>query len=162
MGIALFALIPVLQWRRAKWLVSTLIALSICIQVASVTYSFGLEFFQDGRHGTIPDNYVWRIDESQLLCRFQNIALHIAGIPNYNCIPPEKQIPDIWKITFSREQVKQIHTIAAFPFKARSYLGNNNLFIVLLVLWLGCLMMLCTTITLWIKKLKSSKLTGKT
>jgi hypothetical protein len=162
MGIALFALIPVLQWRRAKWLVSTLVALSICIQIASVTYSFSLEYFQDGRHGTIPDNYVWRIDESQMLCRFQNIALHIAGIPNYNCIPPEKEIPDTWNIYFSRERVKQNHTIAAFPFKARSYLGNKNLFNVLLLLWLGCLVMLFTNIALWIKKLNSFKLTGKT
>ncbi|MCH7705153.1 MAG: hypothetical protein IIB61_08575, partial [Planctomycetes bacterium] len=76
MGLLLLPLIPVIRRPRQRSILIALCAISVCIQAASVVYSYALEFYQDRRHGIIPDSYVWRPAESQLFCRFENIALH--------------------------------------------------------------------------------------
>jgi len=142
MGFWVLALVPVLQRRRLRWVMVSLVAASICIQAASVVYSFGLEFFQDRRHGTIPDEYVWRPAESQMFCRFRNIALHSLGRPIFDSIPPDREAPTIHKIKTSPQSVQRLHAVNIFPFKSLAIRKNYKLFWCLLGLWVGCIVLL--------------------
>ncbi len=149
MGITMLGLIPALRRPVLRPFLRPLLALSIVIQIASVTYSYGLEFFQDGRHGTIPDAYVWRPSESQLVCRFRNIALHVLGHPIYESIPPAVERPEVHQTAHPREQIEKMHVVHFFPFKAHAHTGNKTLFNGLLALWLAILAGLAVVVWLW-------------
>lgn len=149
MGIWILAIVPVLQGVRFRKSVAALVTISVCVQAASVVYNFGLEFFQDLRHGTIPDGYVWRPGESQLFCRFRNIALHASGRPDYHSIPPERQRPATRQVITTPEAVKGMHVINIFPFKARAVTGNTKTFSALLALWLAGWAALAVVVGLW-------------
>lgn len=136
MGLAMLGLMPILQRRRLRRVVWALFVPSVLIQMASVSYSYALEFYQDRRHGTIPDRYVWRAAESQLVCRFRNIVLHAAGCPIHESIPPIVERPEVHQTVISPEQVRRMHAVHFFPFKANANLQNRTLFRILLALWL--------------------------
>ena len=149
MGICVLTLVPVLKRTRARKVMISLIPASVGIQVASIVYNFGLEFFQDGRHGTIPDGYVWRPSEFQLFCRFRNLGLHLIGRPDYDCIPPERERPETYQVTVAPESVRRIHAVNLFPFKARAITGNTTLFLGLLAVWLVGLVKLVLVVLFW-------------
>ena len=136
MGLAMLGLIPILRVRRVRPIVLALVVPSVLIQMASVSYSYVLEFYQDRRHGTIPDGYVWRPPESQLVCRFRNIVLHVAGRPIHESIPPIVERPEVHQTAISPEQVRRVHVVHFFPFKAYANLQDRTLFGILLALWL--------------------------
>ncbi|MEK6676970.1 MAG: hypothetical protein AABZ47_15120 [Planctomycetota bacterium] len=136
MGFCVLALIPLMKQPRLPRAVIVLAAVSVCVQVASIIYSFGLEFFQDRRHGTIPDGYVWRPAESQLYSRFRNIILHAWGRPSYESIPPIQERQVTHHIVTSREAVQRLHAINIFPFKAYAATGSRAIFLALLAIWL--------------------------
>jgi hypothetical protein len=157
MGLLCVGLLPILR-RRGAWR-SALVALasvSVIIQLASVTYSFGLEYFQDRRHGPIPDEYVWRVRESQLLCRFRNVALHVAGRPDYRSIPPGETGLAPPKAPVSPERVRLVHAVQAFPFKALAAGTGNGLFHALLGIWVALLLALGATTFLWVTRARAS------
>ena len=156
MGLAMIAAVPLLQRKAARRALAVLLALSIPIQAASVLYSFGLEFFQDRRHGLIPD-YVWRPEQSQLLCRFQNIALHLLGRPNHQSIPPQVVRPKLHQLLTPPEQVAAVHVVNIFPFKAYAKTGSRTLFAVLLVYWLALWVALVGVIWIWRRSLRSTR-----
>jgi hypothetical protein len=148
MGIFVLALTP-LMWAGRRRLLTAFVAASVAVQLASVVYGFGLEFFQDRRHGTIPDAYVWRPAESQLFCRFRNIALDLTGRPDYGSTPPVHERPATYQVTTSQEEVKRQHALAFFPFKAYATTHNVKLFRILLGLWLTILAALAATVWRW-------------
>jgi hypothetical protein len=156
MGIWMLALIPVLRWPRIRPLFLTLFAISVAIQFASVVYNYGLEFWQDRRHGLVPDAYVWRPTESQLVCRFRNIALHVFGRPIYRSIPPPVERPELCQTTTSPEAVKRMHVVHFFPFKAYANTGNKALFAALLTVWLAILAALAATVWRWWRALRTT------
>jgi len=158
MGLWVLVLIPVFQQRRFPRLLFAILGLSIGVQVASIIYNFGLEYFQDRRHGTIPDSYVWRPGESQLFCRFQNIFLHLAGNPNYQSIPPEHERPATHQITTSPESVRRIHAINIFPFKFRAFNPSSSIYYALMGLWLALIIGLCLLICCWIRYIRKLNL----
>ncbi len=155
MGLAALTLIPPLQWRRGRWLVVAVVALSVCVQLASVVYSFGLEFYQDRRHGTIPNGYVWRPGQSQLYCRGRNIVLHAAGRPVYESIPPERIRPETHQVPATAEQVRRIHAVNLFPFKARANTGPGKLFYALLAVWGATLAAWGGTVLRWWRRARA-------
>jgi len=134
MAVMMLGLIPILRFAALRALFVALFALSVPIQSASVIYNYGLEFFQDGRHGIVPDAYVWRVAESQLVCRFRNIALHALGHPDYACIPPPVERPELRQTTRSPGQVRRMHVVHFFPFKARANIDSRTVFAALLIL----------------------------
>lgn len=152
MPLAILPILPLLARPRISRWVLTVAAVSVLVQVASVTYSFGLEYFQDRRHGTIPDDYVWRVDESQLVNRFKNIGLHLAGRPNYQSIPPRQERPETCQVVTTPAQVAQIHAVNFFPFKALAVTKNSRLFLMSLGMWLVALAVLAATIVLWVRQ----------
>jgi hypothetical protein len=154
-GFCLLPLIPVAGFPRWRRLLAPVGLVSIVIQVASVVYGFGLEFAQDRRQGTIPDEYVWRPAESQLFRRFQNIARDLVGRPNHASIPPDVERPATSQVTTSRETVRQQHTVNVFPFKARALTGNRKLFRMLLAVWLSMWMLLGALIWFWYRRLRA-------
>jgi hypothetical protein len=149
LGVCMVGIVPVLRWKSFRWVLPAVAILSVCVQVASVMYSFGLEFFQDRRHGTIPDAYVWRPAESQLLCRFRNIALHAVGRPDYESVPPERPNPVLHQTALARQDVMRMHTVGFFPFKAEAATRNARAFHWLLGIWLAEIVALGFTILLW-------------
>jgi hypothetical protein len=151
MGIAMLGLIPILRRRRLRPVVLALFVPSVLIQMASVSYSYALEFYQDGRHGTIPDDYVWRPAESQLVCRFRNIVLHVTGRPIHDSIPPIVERPEFYQITRSPEQVSHMYVVHFFPFKAYANLQDRTLFGILLALWLVILAALGRVCWCWMR-----------
>lgn len=155
MGIAMLALIPIVRHPTFRRVLVPVFALSVVIQFASVTYSYVLEFYQDRRHGTIPDAYVWRPAESQLVCRLRNIARHAAGRPIHKSIPPIREHPEVHQTLISSELVKRMHAVQFFPFKAYANLGSRSLFAALLALWLMMLAMLGSTLWLWRRALRA-------
>jgi len=149
MGIWVLGMIPAVSRPRFSGGFVAVLSLSVCVQLASIVYSFGLEFYQDRRHGTIPDGYVWRPVESQLFCRFRNIALHALGRPDYNSIPPKKENPNTHQVSTTPESVRRLHAINIFPFKARALTGDNLLSAVLLAVWLTGIVLLVFVIHWW-------------
>ncbi len=151
MGICVLAVTPCLRFRRRGRLTASLVVLSVCIQIASIVYNYGLEFFQDCRQGTIPGAYVWRPAESQLIRRFRNLALDMAGHPNYASIPPPTDKQGWYASVASRESVRRMHVVNIFPFKAREFTGSERLFHTLLGLWGAALLMLALSILCWVR-----------
>ena len=151
MGLFVLGMVPVLQWRRGRWLVAALIVVSVIVQMASVTYSFGLEFAQDRRHGTIPDEYVWDIRQSQLPARFRNIALHAMGRPNLTSMAPARERPDFCQVHTGVSTVAKLHAVNFYPFKARAMQSNSRLAGALLALWLAQLAALAATILVYVR-----------
>lgn len=149
LGLWVLALLPLLERVRLGWVLRGLLAVSVAIQAASVVYNYGLEFFQDRRHGLVPDAYIWRPAESQLFCRFRNLALHALGRPNYTSIPPAVVRPELHHLRTSPEEVRRLHTLHFFPFKARAATGNLRVFRVLLVLWIALLVATAAAGLLW-------------
>jgi hypothetical protein len=117
----------------------SIFAISAAVQVASVVYSFGLEFAQDRRHGTVPDEYVWRPTESHLLRRFENIARHVAGRRRLESIPPAIERPAFYQTRTTPEEVRMAHAVSFFPFKAAAHLGSGTVFAAMLTMWMGML-----------------------
>lgn len=160
LGLLTLALLPLLpasgtkprRWssrsRRGAVFVG-LLSLSVVIQASSVVYNYGLEFFQDRRQGLIPDGYIWRPAESQLVRRCQNLYLHAIGRPNYTSIPPEIVRPELHHLVTTPEQVERLHALHFFPFKALAVTGSRPLFAVLLVLWLTLLTLLAWVSLYW-------------
>ena len=151
MGIVILGLIPILRRRLLRTVVIVLFVPSVLIQIASISYNYSLEFCQDRRHGTIPDAYVWRPAESQLVCRFRNIVLHAVGRPIYNSIPPIVERPELHQLITPPEQVRRMHTVHFFPFKAYSYLHNRKLFTILLALWLVIIGTMIAVCWCWVR-----------
>lgn len=155
MGIWMLGVIPVLRRPKLKPLFGALFTISVLIQISSVVYNYGLEFFQDGRHGLVPD-YVWRPAESQLLCRFRNIALHMIGRPIHESIPPDVVRPELHQRPTKPEQVQMMHVVNWFPFKAYAHVRSRVLFVCLLILWLILIVALTVTVLWWRRMLRSS------
>ncbi len=133
-------LLPLLERDRiARWVIG-LALLSATIQIASVVYSYALEFFQDRRHGLVPDAYVWRPAESQLVCRFHNIAMHALGRPEIRTTAPAIPNAELHQTPVPLESVRLLHQVHFFPFKAYYTTRNVLLGRVLLVGWCGLLM----------------------
>lgn len=151
MGLCVLAVMPCLRSRRGGRLTASLVALSVCIQIASIVYNYGLEFFQDCRQGNIPGAYVWRPAESQLFRRFRNLGLHVAGRPDYDSIPPPTGKKGWYPSTKTRESVRRMHVVNVFPFKAREFTGSTKLFHTLLGLWIAVLVMLGLSILWWVR-----------
>lgn len=150
--LGIIALWRFVAWRRVFW---CLFAVSVAIQLASTIYSYGLEFFQDRRHGLIP-NRTWIARESQLLRRFENTARHAIGRPNFDSIPPENERPELHEKTTPTEQVRKLHSVNLYPFKSLAYLGNRKLFAVLLAGWLLTIALLAATIRTWRRAVRAS------
>lgn len=153
LGVWVLALLPRLDRPRLGAAFKSLFALSVAIQLSSVVYNYGLEFFQDRRHGLIPDGYIWRPAESQLVCRFVNIARDLAGRPSYDSIPPAVVRPELHHLLTTRDEVKRLHAVNFFPFKALAATGNRKLFVALLVCWLALLAALLAAGAYWRRRL---------
>ncbi|MCJ7544646.1 MAG: hypothetical protein MUP47_08825, partial [Phycisphaerae bacterium] len=157
MGLCVLPIVPLVQRARWRWLVAPAVGVSVVIQLASVVHSFGLEYFQDRRHGTIPDGYVWRAGESQLFCRFRNIALDLVGRPDFSSRPPQRIRPETHQVLTTPEQVKAVHWVALFPFKARAATGNVRLFRALFALWVVMLFIEMRLTLVWWRRMKLFK-----
>ncbi|MEP0845544.1 MAG: hypothetical protein HRF50_01840 [Phycisphaerae bacterium] len=149
LGVWVLALLPRLERPRLGAAFKWLFSLSVAIQVSSVVYNYGLEFFQDRRHGLIPDGYIWRPAESQLACRVANIFRHLSGRPNYDSIPPAVVRPELHHLLTTQDEVRRLHAVHFFPFKALAATGNRKLFVALLVCWLALLAALLATGAYW-------------
>jgi hypothetical protein len=156
MGLCVLPIMPLMQ-RRMSFLIVPVVIVSIGVQMTSVPYNFVLEYFQDGRHGTIPDDYVWRWQESQLLCRFQNIGRDLAGNPNNNSIPPAHERPELSQTTFGPAQVQTVHTPNIFPFKARLAANGQKLARMLTWLFVAMLAALGATVVLWWRRIEADR-----
>ncbi len=137
LGVWTLALAPLVDRARPAAALRVLLYVSIALQGASVFYSYGLEFFQDRRHGMIPDGYIWRPAESQLVCRIRNLVLHAVGAPSYESTPPATPRPELHQLITTRDEVRRLHAVHFFPFKALAATGDRRLFLVLLPVWLA-------------------------
>ncbi|MBI5863059.1 MAG: hypothetical protein HZB38_00830 [Planctomycetes bacterium] len=149
MGFCVLGLAPLIdrkRWRAALWGVA---ALSGAIQVASTVFSYGLEFAQDRRHGSIPDEYVWRLPESHLVMRFRNMALYALGRPIYDSIPPAVIRPAFHQVPTSPDVVRLNHVVHYFPFKAYLFTSNVRVFRLLLGVWLLDLLAVIAVAVWW-------------
>jgi hypothetical protein len=160
MGLCVLGLVPLLECDRPHRKLTVLMVLSIGVQLASIVYSFGLEFFQDRRHGTIPDGYVWRAAESQLVGRFRNIALHLASRPNLASIPPERERAATHQVTTSGESVRRLHAVNVFPFKALAFGAGNRIFSALLAVWASAILLLVFLTRRWASLLRKEARSG--
>jgi hypothetical protein len=134
LGLLVLAALPLVHSRRRGWLLLVVIP-SIVVQAASVTYSFALEFYQDRRHGLLPDGYVWRWDESQLVCRFRNVAMDLAGKPDYSSLAPATPNPVLHQAAVNEQAVRRMHTVNVFPLKARAAGVSGGVWYGLLAAW---------------------------
>lgn len=145
LGFAMLGLVPLVPRssappRRFAFGALLIVAgVSVVIQLASVTYSLGLEYFQDRRKGLIPGEYIWDWRDSQVVLRFENIARQLAGHPNHHSIPPTVVDPELHQTPVSDESVARVHVLSIFPFKGYATTGNRKLFLLMLALWIAML-----------------------
>lgn len=119
-----------------KYFYFSLAILSCVMQVVSVTYSFNLEFVQNPNHGLIPDAYVWKWEESHLVKRFENIALHVLNKREFTTASVMDEDPYLLRTNATAEQVKKAYAVNFFPFKAKAYGLSGGLVYVLMFIWI--------------------------
>ncbi len=119
-----------------KILFGVFLSTSLLVQSASVLYNFNLEFWQNPRHGPVPNDYTWKLEESHLLLRFRNIALHLQGEPDLEVEQFLSEDHHVDKVTRSTKQLRIAHSLNFFPFKARALMGESgNIITALFTLW---------------------------
>jgi len=128
-----------------------LVGASVLIQVASVAYSFHLEFVQNPNHGLIPDGYIWQWEESHLIQRFENIALHFLDTREFRTVAVLHETPHLLQTNRTMDQVRTAYTVNFFPFKAHAMQISHTIFYALMALWvlfaalfLVCAVRLCS------------------
>ena len=92
---------------------------------------------------------MWRPAESQLFCRFRNIALHLAGRPVYESIPAPQNSRGWHPQVRSPDSVRAMHAVNIFPFKAWGFTRDAGLFRFLLAAWVAALVALGLVILWW-------------
>ena len=142
------ALVPIIAARRWRPLVLGLAALSVSVQVISVVYGFNTEFLQNPAHTTVPDGYVWRVRESQLVCRVENIYLDVTGrpVPRFG---PDDPFPPAYKQAIGDSHAPPVNM---YPFQARGGTRNTSVLRVLFLSWLGGFIGLGTLVVFWLRR----------
>jgi hypothetical protein len=124
-----------------------LMGASLLIQLASVTYSFHLEFVQNPNHGLIPGGYIWKWEESHLIKRFENIALHALGKREFKTTAVYDEAPHLMQTNRSADQVKAAYMFNFSPFKAHAMQVADSIVYALAVFWavLAVFFLICAT-----------------
>lgn len=146
--------------RIAKAGLTIIITISVVIQLASVLYGFHLEFVQNPNHTIIPDSYIWDWSQSHLIKRFDNSIRHLTNRRNFTPTAVEKENVFLLKSNRSVKDVKIAYSINFFPFKAKAMSVSNNIFYILLVGWICCLIVFLVCLGKYIPLMKRLILQG--